>query len=98
MRLQRAPATWVSLLLVALVVVPARAWSIKEHIILTRLAAELLIADPATPPGMKDWLSKANRQNLSLEEEKEWFLHQHVGMFPRNCDGLGFWGCMPDLD
>lgn len=75
----------------------AHAWSIKEHIALTRLAAELMINDPSTPPAMKDWLIKANRQNLTMEEEKEWFLHQRVGMFPRNCDGLGFWGCMPDL-
>jgi hypothetical protein len=56
-----------------------------------------MIADPSTPPEMKDWLVKANRQNFNVEEDNEWFMTQHVGMYPRNCDGLGFWGCMPDI-
>ena len=96
----RPPASVLGWLVVLLACLAPSAWgwSIKEHIALTRIAAELLIADPSTPPEMREWLVKANSQNLSLEEEKEWFLHQRVGMVPRNCDGLGFWGCMPDLD
>jgi hypothetical protein len=77
---------------------PARAWSNKEHIQLTRIAAELLVADPSTPAAMKDWLKNANRQNLTMEQEREWFLHQRVGTFPRSADGLGFWATMPDMD
>ena len=33
------------------------AWSYKEHIQLTRLAAARLIANPQTPPAMKQWLT-----------------------------------------
>ena len=74
------------------------AWSLKEHILLTRIAAEELIADPATPPAMKDWLKAANRSGHDMEGEKDFLLHQRVGLFPRAVDGLGFWGGMPDLD
>src|SRR5258708_2370486 len=74
------------------------AWSHKEHIQLTRLAAEGLIADLATPPEMKQWLKTANRGALDMEGEKEYFLHQRVGTFPRGADGLCFWATMPDVD
>src|SRR5947209_3207525 len=74
------------------------AWSHKEHAQLTRVAAILLIADPATPPAMKDWLRAANRGSIDLDGERDYFLHQRVGMFPRNVDGLGFWATMPDQD
>lgn len=77
---------------------PACAWSNKEHIQLTRLAAELLIADPATPADFKEWLKAANRQNVDMAAEREYFLHQRVGTFPRGADGLGFWATMPDND
>ena len=36
----------------------ALGWSYKEHIQLTRIAAERLIADPSTPPAMKQWLQQ----------------------------------------
>ena len=76
----------------------ARAWSIKEHIQLTRIAAEELIADPSTPTAMKDWLKAANRSGRDMDGERNYFLHQRVGLFPRDADGLGFWSTMPDLD
>ena len=38
---------------------PAAAWSNKEHIQLTRIAASRLIADPATPEPMRQWLKAA---------------------------------------
>ncbi len=62
------------------------------------MAAELLIADPATPPDMKAWLTEANRQNMDMDAERAYFLHQRVGTFPRGADGLGFWATMPDMD
>jgi hypothetical protein len=76
----------------------AHAWSIKEHILLTRIAAERLIADPDTPPDMKQWMIAANRSGTDLAGEKEFFLHQRIGLYPRATDGLGFWATMPDLD
>src|SRR5207249_3712883 len=33
----------------------------------------------------------------SLDEEKEYLLHKHVGLTPRGVDGLPFWAVMPDL-
>lgn len=65
---------------------------------MTRLAAERLIADPSTPPAMKQWLLAANRSGTDAEGEKLFFLHQRVGSYPRAADGLGFWSTMPDLD
>ena len=43
-------------LLAALAPAPASAWSYKEHAQFARLAARRLVADPATPPAMRDWL------------------------------------------
>src|SRR3954469_17893511 len=77
---------------------PSCAWSHKEHIQLTRIAAQQLMIDPDTPPAMKEWLKKgiAGGPQL-LEEEKEFLLHKHVGLTPRGVDGLPFWAVMPDL-
>lgn len=87
------------LLLVALCAPRARAWSTKEHILLTRLAAQGLIADPATPPAMKDWLKRSIPDAPPDQAaEKHWFLTQHIGQFPRGTDGLAFWAVMPDLN
>src|SRR5216110_1665854 len=58
----------------------AGAWSSKEHIQLTRIAAERLIADPTTPPAMKEWLSKHVPGLTDIAGEKEYLLHKHIGM------------------
>lgn len=74
------------------------AWSNKEHMQLTRLAAERLIASAATPPDMKDWLRKALvAPPLTMDQEKEYFLHQRIGLIPRGVDGLPYWAVMPDM-
>jgi hypothetical protein len=78
------------------VAVPAFGWSNKEHIQLTRIAAERLIADPATPAAMKEWL-KAACPLLTMEQEREYFMTARVGMYPRGVDGLTFWATVPDL-
>ena len=74
------------------------AWSNKEHIQLTRIAAQQLIIDPDTPPAMKDWLKKGIAGGPQmLEEEKEFLMHKRVGIAPRGVDGLPYWAVMPDL-
>src|SRR5687767_9006495 len=86
------------LLLIAALAGSAFAWSNKEHIQLTRIAAHQLLSDPDTPAAMKEWLRKGiagGPQNL--EEEKEFLLHKRVGITPRGVDGLPFWAVMPDL-
>jgi hypothetical protein len=76
---------------------PACAWSSKEHVLLTRLAAMGLLADPRTPEPMKQWLRDALGEQRTIEQEKELFLHGRVGIVPRGVDGLAYWSVMPDL-
>jgi hypothetical protein len=73
------------------------AWSNKEHIQLTRLAAERLIAGAATPPDMKDWLRKALPHALDGAGERDYFLYKRIGIVPRDADGLLIWATMPDM-
>ena len=76
---------------------PAHAWSYKEHIQLTRIAAERIIADPDAPPAMKDWLRQITPGLRDLAAEKEFFLHTHVGRDVSNFKGLERWAAMPDV-
>jgi hypothetical protein len=92
---------WLLLAFAAILMIaaPARAWSTKEHILLTRLAVQRLIADPATPPAMKKWLIQ-NTPNApaDLPALRQWFLTQYIGAFPPGADGLSFFATLPDLD
>ncbi len=75
----------------------AHAWSYKEHIQLTRLAAERLVADPSTPPEMKAWLQKITPGLKDMAGEKEYFLHTRVGTDISNFKGLERWAGTPDF-
>jgi hypothetical protein len=78
----------------------AHAWSHKEHIQFTRLAAMRIIADPTAPQDLKDWL-KANTVLLpSMEAERDWFLHQAIGNEPEKAKltGLCWWVTVPDIE
>jgi hypothetical protein len=83
-------------LIVIAICSPARAWSTKEHIQLTRIAVERLLADSITPPAMKQWLTEATPVRMDMEGEKKWFMEQRIGIVPRGADGLTFWAVMPD--
>jgi hypothetical protein len=77
---------------------PALAWSHKEHIQLTRIAAQRLIADPDTPAAMKEWLVKGIAGGpTDLQGEKEFLLRKRIGIIPRGVDGLPYWAVMPDM-
>ena len=83
---------------VVLLLTPAvPAWSNKEHIQLTRLAAERLMADPDTPPAMKQWLTDNTPGLTDLAGEREYFMRARVGMFPRAPDGIAYWSTIPDM-
>ena len=88
---------WFAVLIVLLFVSRAHAWSYKEHIQLTRLAAERLIADPQTPPEMKAWLQTICPGLKDMAGEKEYFLHTHVGKDISNFKGLERWAGTPDF-
>jgi hypothetical protein len=75
----------------------AAAWSHKEHMQVTRLAVMRLLADPQTPPQMKDWLRRASVELLDLEAERQFLLRARVGPYPRGADGLAHWATVPDL-
>src|SRR5688572_2418239 len=89
--------------LVAMVVVcalaaPAFAWSNKEHIQLTRIAAMRLVNAPDTPAEMKQWLREAMPGITDMAAERAYFMTARVGMYPTNAQGLAFWATVPDLD
>src|SRR5258705_1722176 len=86
-----------SLLVLFCITSRAQAWSHKEHIQLTRIAAQRLIANPTTPPAMKAWLQRGIANGpQNLEEEKDYLLHKHIGLIPRSVDGLPMWATIPD--
>src|SRR5436305_8203242 len=75
----------------------ARAWGTKEHIQLTRIAIERLMADPSGSPEMRRWLRMAAPGLMGIPSEKEWFLTQRQGIVPRGVDGICYWCVMPDV-
>jgi hypothetical protein len=76
---------------------PSLAWSTKEHIQLTRIAAERLIADVKTPPAMKDWLRAGTPGATDMAGERRWFVEQRMGIVPRGADGIPYWSVVPDM-
>src|SRR5687767_3917814 len=77
---------------------PSLAWSNKEHIQLTRLAALRLIESPDTPAEMKAWLRAAQPDLRDMAAERDYFLHARVGKYPTGAQGIAFWATVPDLD
>src|SRR3954464_4448831 len=90
---------YLTVLLIVLVITSnSFAWCYKEHIQFARMAAERLIADPATPPAMKAWLEQAVPQRLDFAGEKEYFLHTHIGLQPKGYEtSLLHWAYDPDV-
>jgi len=74
----------------------ASAWSSKEHIQLTRIAVERLIADPSTPPAMKQWLQQQVQGLTDMDGEKEYLLHKHIGAAPTEFKGILGYATRPD--
>jgi hypothetical protein len=82
--------------MVALAAAPALAWSGKEHVQLTRLAGEQLLADDTTPPAMKQWLAKALPRQLDMAGEEDFFLHTQLGADPTGLVGIEAFAIAPD--
>ena len=94
----RRVVAWCVVACCALPAAHCHAWSTKEHILLTRLAAIRLIENDQTPPEMKPWL----RDGLAgwptdVNAQRDYLLHARVGPFPRGANGLAFWVVVPDL-
>ena len=88
---------WLIVAFLLLVTAPAFGWGTKEHVQLTRIAANRLIADPSTPPAMKKWLEQNTPGPRDMAAEREYLLHARMGVIPRAVDGLPYWAVMPDL-
>ena len=92
--MHRLLAFTLALLLLA---VPASAWSYKEHILMTRLAAGRILADEDAPEGLKDFI----REHCPEAEDfdlRDFVMNVHVGPNPEGYDGLTFWAMHPDFD
>jgi hypothetical protein len=87
---------FVALLALLLVTESAHAWSFKEHMQLTRLAVERLLADESTPPEMKAWLKEITPGATDMAGEQEYFLHQRIGRDVSNISGLMRYAVKPD--
>lgn len=86
-------------ILAAIFLLPAaaHAWSYKEHILVTRLAVQRLLADPATPPEMKQWLREIAPSAGDAESARLFLLETHVGPEPQGLEKLDYWVCFPDM-
>ncbi len=73
------------------------AWSGKEHILITRCAVRELLADPAAPADMKQWLRQAQPALGTADDERQFLLSGHVGLPPRGIEGLAYWAVWPDI-
>jgi hypothetical protein len=93
-----AKAATVAVVFLLLLTAPASAWSTKEHILLTRLAALRLLERADTPVEMKAWLRSAVPNLPDLDGDRDFLLNARVGVFPRGADGIPFWAVVPDLD
>jgi hypothetical protein len=91
------PLLVVLLLTTAPAASPAFGWSNKEHLQFARIAAERLIADPKTPPAMKDWLRRGVARPRDMAAERAYFMTERVGLITRTEDPLPYWATMPDM-
>lgn len=87
---------WVGSLAMAFVVVPAWGWSNKEHIQLTRIAVEKLVADPSIPAEFRQWLQRSTPGLTDMAGEERFFLYQTVGRSADGYEGLLHWAIEPD--
>lgn len=83
--------------LVFSIIQPSFAWSAKEHIMLTRMAARSLMDDPATPVEMKTWLAPALAEVGDQSAEEQFFMTRKVGKNPEGYTGLLKYAYQPDI-
>ena len=75
----------------------ARAWSLKEHVVLTEVAAMRLVADPSTPDGLRAFLSGALSRSPTLAEERDYYAHTLLASEGDRASTLEWYAIAPDL-
>ncbi|MEM7808526.1 MAG: hypothetical protein AAF561_10470 [Planctomycetota bacterium] len=75
----------------------ASAWSSKEHVLMTRLAAQRILADEDAPAGLKAFVRKhcPEAEDFDLHD---FIMNVHVGPRPEGYEGLAYWAMHPDFD
>ncbi|HEY0009922.1 MAG TPA: hypothetical protein VGB55_14440 [Tepidisphaeraceae bacterium] len=86
-----------AVLLVLCFVPAAEAWSLKEHVLLTRLSILRLLDDPTTPQGLKIFLTTNTPDLTDIQGAREFFMHGSVGIAPKGLVGTSHWSVEPDL-
>jgi hypothetical protein len=78
----------------------ACAWSYKEHVQITRIAAMRILDDPQAPGELKDWLRSSVATLPSMEAERDFLLHASIGRTPdpTQLKGVLWWVCVPDIE
>ena len=88
--------TFVIAVLLACCVPAASAWSFKDHILVTRLAVQRLLADSQTPADLKDFLRLAEPAAGTPADAEEFLVHATVGANPPDLKDLDYWCVFPD--
>ncbi len=87
----------ISVAVLLLIASHAFAWGGKEHVQLTRIAAQRLMDDPQTPPAMKLWLADIIPQKLAAAAERDFMLNASVQTdLNRSGGGVLYWVMEPD--
>lgn len=96
--MKRVLPWFVLMLAILLPAASAGAWSHKEHVLMTRLAVQRLLADESTPAGMKVWLRDICPEAADGEGLRDFVINQRVGPDPKHFVGLSYWAIYPDTE
>ena len=83
-----------------LLLVPnVQAWCFKEHLQVTRMAAERIINDPTADPELKAWLEKSIKI-ISIDEERKFLVESTVGdkVEKKDWPGIMYFALLPDIN
>jgi hypothetical protein len=96
--MSRLTPVWIAIAVLLGSTTPAWSWSYKEHVAITRLAVQRLLADEATPPEMKAWLREVAPDAGDLVDVRAFVVDRHLGPTTQGLRGLSYWAVHPDTD
>jgi hypothetical protein len=76
---------------------PALAWGMKEHLVLTEVAAHRLVADTRTPAELRAFLSRGLGRTMTLAEGRRYFAHSALADEADRAPTLEYHSVAPDL-
>ena len=84
-------------LLLALCAATTHAWSLKEHVLVTRLAVQRILEDPSADADLKAFLREAAPDAGDMDAARKLLIDGYVGPDPKDLRGLDYWAVFPDL-